>query len=57
MIDEGFRRMDTILLKATKLKEEDLPQIPESFNTAVKDAKKLKLHADKFGSEAAPTEG
>jgi len=49
MIDEGFRRIDTIMIKATRLKEEDLPPMPDEFSSAVKSARKLKIENEKFG--------
>ena len=53
MMDKGFKRMDTVMIKATKLTEEDVAAIeyPPEFNTAVEDAKALKVHADKFGAQ------
>ncbi len=52
MMDKGFKRMDKVMLKATKLTEEDLLKIeyPPEFKTAVEDAKALKVHAEKFGN-------
>jgi len=51
MIDEGFKRVDQIMIKATRLREEDLPDRPPEFDQAVKDAKALKTHNDKFGQK------
>lgn len=48
MIDEGFKRVDKIMVKATKLTEEDLPERPPEFKKAVDDAKALQVHTDKF---------
>lgn len=54
MIDEGFKRVDKVMIKATKLKEEDLPDLPPEFDDAVKSAKALKTHTEKFGKEKKP---
>lgn len=54
MIDKGFDRVDKIMVKATKLKEEDLPEKPQEFKDAVEEAKALKVHADKFGKGKQP---
>lgn len=51
MIDKGFERVDTIMIKATKLTEDDLPEKPPEFKEAVDNAKALKIHAEKFGKE------
>ena len=53
MMDKGFKRMDKVMIKATRLTEEDVEAIeyPPEFNTAVEDAKALKVHADKFGTQ------
>ena len=51
MIDKGFDRVDKIMVKATRLKEEDLPEKPPEFEEAVTAAKKLKTHTEKFGKD------
>lgn len=49
MIDEGFRRIDDIMIKATRLRKEDLPEMPPEFSDAVTSARALKIQNDKFG--------
>ena len=51
MINEGFRRVDKIMIKATKLTEEDMPEIPPEFRDAVEEAEALKIHAERFESK------
>lgn len=51
MIDEGFKRVDKIMLKATRLKEEDLPGVSPGFEEVVKEARKRSIHADKFDKD------
>lgn len=48
MMDKGFRRMDTVMLKASRLNEKDLPEYPPEFNNAVEAAERLKLLNEKF---------
>ncbi len=49
MMDKGFKRMDKVMIKATRLKEDELPEYPPEFDTAVADAMALKTYAEKFG--------
>ena len=50
IIDEGFKRVDKIILKAhTKLKEDDLPEVSPEFEEAVGEARESKRYIDRFG--------
>lgn len=51
MIDQGFRRVDKLILKAhpKELSEEDLPEVDPELQDAVKDARRKKEFIDKFG--------
>jgi len=51
MIDQGFRRVDKLILKAhsKQLSEEDLPEVDPELQDAVKDARRKKEFIDKFG--------
>jgi len=51
MMDKGFRRMDKVIVLTGRVKEEDLPDYPPEFKTAVDSAERLKLHSEKFGKK------
>ena len=49
MIDEGFRRVDKILVKSQGISEEDLPEYSQEFKDLSKDARAKKEMFERFG--------